>query len=226
MPERISVDSKFMNSVQIILASGSPRRRELLEKAGLRFRIVVSAADEHYTKKDPAGIVEELSRIKAEVVERELFGDGSFSAEAPEDETVIIGADTVVSVDGRILGKPKDRADAFRMIRRIQGRSHEVYTGVCLIRTGKERASRLLNFSECTKVHVVPMSEAEIHAYIDCGESMDKAGAYAIQGQFGKYIDRFDGDYENVIGLPVQAVLDGLEEIMKEDGTVCPDAKA
>ncbi len=200
---------------KLILASGSPRRRELLSEAGLEFTVRVSEAEEIYHASKPAEIVQELSEIKALAVAREILKE---SAEIISPEPcIILGADTVVSADGRILGKPADPEEAAEMIRAIQGRAHEVYTGVCLILLlpcGREepglRTSEIRGFSEGTCVHVVPLSEQEIQNYVACGESLDKAGAYAIQGEFGKYIDRFEGDYENVIGLPVKRVLKEL----------------
>ena len=218
---------------QLILASGSPRRRELLKKAGFDFWVVVSDAEESYTEEEPAGIVRELAALKAEAVaaEPELWASpekeecGVFPA-SKDEGVIVLGADTVVSADGQILGKPKDEEEAKAMIRSIQGRAHEVHTGVCLIRMEqkesgacKEQVSACWNrtaktvFSVCTKVHVVPMTEDEISAYVSCGESMDKAGAYAIQGEFGKYIDFFDGDYENVIGLPAERVKEELQKL-------------
>ncbi len=205
-----------MQKIKLILASGSPRRRELLQKAGVSFTVMASDAEERYHASCPSGIVRELSEIKARAVLSKL----------PEDSglpVIVIGADTVVSVDGKILGKPADEEEALGMIQSIAGRSHEVYTGVTLIEAGasmKPDGIRTISFSECTRVHVVPMTEEEIRAYVACGESLDKAGAYAIQGAFGKYIDRFEGDYENVIGLPVARLLEELGKISGEDPAV------
>lgn len=215
-----------MMKTEIILASGSPRRRELLNRAGISFTVRASRAEEDFTGSGPAEMVEELSKRKAKAVAEEILLEQGTDASAAEAgrSFIVLGADTVVSVDGRILGKPADEEEACEMIRSIGGRAHEVYTGVCLIRIGAEgpgkkglRILELRNFSECTQVHVVPMSEREIRDYVACGESMDKAGAYAIQGAFGQYIDRFEGDYENVIGLPLQRVLSALSEMTKED---------
>ena len=185
---------------EIILASGSPRRRELLTREGIPFRVIVSHADEHISETDPNAYVETLAKRKAESVAENVNGDA-----------VILGADTIVCVDREILGKPADEEEAKAMIRKIRGRAHEVVTGVALIRKrGEETEERV--FSCTTYVHVRPMTEEEVEAYIAVGESMDKAGAYAIQGAFGAYIDRFEGDYDNVIGLPVTAVKEALKE--------------
>ena len=185
---------------KLILASGSPRRKELLEKAGLAFEIQVSHEEEHYTKTAPCEIVMELAALKAESI-----------ADLQTEDAVILGADTVVVSEGHILGKPSDEAEAKEMIRCLQGKTHQVMTGVCLIKiSGKDRIIR--HFYESTDVHVVSMPEEEIEKYIAVGESMDAAGAYKIQGAFGRYIDRFDGDMENIIGLPVKKVLKELED--------------
>ena len=207
---------------EIILASGSPRRRELLQGAGLRFTVRVSEAEEKYSASEPSDIVKELSKIKAGAVAEEILRESEGLVFTKP--CLILGADTVVSADGKILGKPADAEEAARMIRMIQGREHEVFTGVCLIalcpgEDGKPglRTSEIRNFSEGTKVHVVPMTEREIRDYVACGESLDKAGAYAIQGEFGKYIDRFEGDYENVIGLPIKRVLSEIRSMTEEE---------
>ena len=173
-------------------------------REGIPFRILVSDADETSTETSPAKLVEALSSLKAESVMEKLSGD-----------VIVLGADTVVSQDGRILGKPASSEEAEEMIRLIEGRAHEVYTGVTLIRKiGAARVKRV--FSVRTSVHVREMSDEEIRAYIALGESYDKAGAYAIQGAFGKYIDGFTGDRDNVIGLPVSDV----KKVLKEWGYV------
>ena len=170
----------------IILASGSPRRRELLEQAGIPFDIVVSNAEETITKTEPGEIVKELSFCKAQAV----------AIQHPD--RVVLGADTIVVLDGQVLGKPKDADDARHMIHAMQGGTHQVYTGVTLI-SGK----KVHSFYEKTDVHVYPMSEQEIENYVQSGDCMDKAGAYGIQGQFAIHIRGIDGDYYNVMGLPI-----------------------
>lgn len=190
--------------VRYVLASGSPRRRELLEQVGLCFEISPAHGDERITKEFPADIVEELSRGKAcEVAE-------AYLKKYEEDTTVIIGADTIV-VHGdengsRIMGKPKDAADAAAMLARLQGSTHQVYTGVTLvvIRSGEKE---VITFHEKTDVHMYPMTQEQIAAYVATGEPMDKAGAYAIQGRCAAYIRGISGDYNNVVGLPVARLM-------------------
>ena len=175
---------------RIILASASPRRKELLEQIGVRFEIRPSEGEENITLAAPEDVVKELAYQKAAEV----------AATAGED-AVVIGADTVVALDRQILGKPKDEQDACRMLRMLQGNTHAVYTGVCVIRNGKTEAR--VSFYEKTTVTVYPMSQQEIQAYIASGEPVDKAGAYGIQGSFAAFIREIRGDYNNVVGLPV-----------------------
>lgn len=174
--------------MKIILASASPRRRELLGQIGLDFEVRVSHVEEKVTATDPGSVVEELARQKAEAVLAQATDPG---------EILVIGADTVVALEGRILGKPADPAQAAKMLRQLSGKAHEVYTGVALLYRGKEKC-----FHERTKVEFFPMSEEEILAYVRLGECMDKAGAYGIQGVFARYVRGIAGDYNNVVGLP------------------------
>ncbi len=199
----------FIMIKRLVLASSSPRRRELLEQIGLHPEIIPSTVEEKVTDTDPVKVVESLSLQKAGDVAEKCRKD------EPEEETVIIGADTVVAIDGRILGKPRDREDALRMINLIQGRTHQVYTGVTLIvdRNGKERVR---TFSEETHVTVYPMDEKEIQDYVSSGEPDDKAGAYGIQGRFAAYIKKINGDYSNVVGLPAGRVCQELKAIFQE----------
>lgn len=185
-----------------ILASASPRRRELLKQIGIDFDICVSNADETTDETVPALLVEQLSSKKAEGVKESLtLQDGT------ENPVVIIGADTIVACDDRILGKPTDKENAREMIALIQGRAHQVYTGVTLIRVSDK--TETITFHEKTDVHVCPMQEDDIERYMeyrtsnDQFEWSDKAGAYAIQGYFARFVSGIDGDYNNVVGLPV-----------------------
>jgi len=179
---------------RLILASGSPRRRELLAKMGFTFEICTPDVDEHVPG-HASDIVRTLALRKGR------------AAAANYSEGVIIASDTLVSLDGVPLGKPKDKADAHRMLRALSGREHEVYSGVCLIdaATGQEEVQ-----VDRTGVWLRKISDEEIDAYIATGEPMDKAGAYAIQGLAGKFVERFDGSYENVVGFPVDVVRDML----------------
>lgn len=186
--------------MKIILASASPRRRELLEQIGLAFEVRVSDVEEKVTVSDPGQVVEELSRQKAEAVLAAL--------EEMEEDVLVIGSDTVVALEGHILGKPSDAEDAAGMLEELSGRSHEVYTGVTLLyrpgagESGGSQECRK-TFHERTKVAFYPLTEQEISDYVSSGECLDKAGAYGIQGIFARHVQGIEGDYYNVVGLPV-----------------------
>ncbi len=176
---------------KIILASASPRRRNLLSLMGLTFEVNPSKREEVITKSEPDAVVEELSFQKAEDIAGRT------------DNGLVIGSDTVVTIDGKILGKPATREEAIAMIRSLSGRVHEVYTGVTLIERENGRTVWTETFSEKADVKVMPLSEAEIEGYVDRGESMDKAGAYGIQGYFSVFVEEIKGEYATVLGLPV-----------------------
>ena len=180
---------------RIILASASPRRRELLLQVGITPEIEPSHVKEIITSTDPEAVVMSLSKQKAEDIASLHAGE----------EAVVIGADTVVAVDGKILGKPKDRCEAVGMIAMLQGRKHQVYTGVTVIDCGEagQYRERETTFAERTNVEIYPMTTEQIERYVDTGEPMDKAGAYGIQGRFAAYVKGISGDYNNVVGLPV-----------------------
>ena len=187
--------------MELILASASPRRKELLEKIGLPFTVQPAKGEERITQKSPAAGVMELSRQKAEEI-----------AAAQTEDCIIIGADTVVARGDKIMGKPKDAADAKQMLRSIADDCHQVYTGVTLNRTGAHPQS--VTFQEKTDVCLYPISDAELDAYIASGDPMDKAGAYGIQGDFAIYVKRFVGDYYNVVGLPIGRVYQELKRML------------
>ena len=192
-----------MGKSKIILASGSPRRKELLLQIGIVPEIIVSHVAEKITSDIPAEVVMSLAEQKAVDVAKEM----------PEG-TVILGSDTVVAADGKILGKPKSHEEAYEMIRRLAGRSHQVYTGVCLVKKGPEgEADTVVSFYDETDVNVSPMTEKEIREYADSEEPMDKAGSYAVQGFFARYIDGLKGSYANVMGLPVHLVYQELKKL-------------
>lgn len=193
---------------RIILGSSSPRRRELLEQIGLEFEVRVSGKEEIYHSLEPAAIVRELALMKAENVAEELEAE-----DTQEKDLIVIGADTVVVLDGEILGKPKDESDAERMLKSLQGRAHDVYTGVAFLTYGRNGEKETCNYAVGTKVHVNPMTESEIREYIATGEPADKAGAYGIQGRFAAFIEKIEGDYYNVVGLPVSRVYETLKEV-------------
>lgn len=177
---------------KILLASASPRRKEILQKAGVRFSVSVSQEEERITKSAPDEVVEELAGKKAYAVLKQNQEEG----------ILVIGADTVVSLDGEILGKPKDEDEAVSVLMRLQGRTHEVYTGVAVLRMENGEIKEHV-FSECTKVEFYPVSRKEIEDYVATREPMDKAGSYGIQGAFSAYVKGIRGDYYNVVGLPV-----------------------
>lgn len=192
-----------MEKKSIILASGSPRRKELLLQIGIVPEIIVSHVEEKITSDIPAEVVMSLAEQKAVDVAKEM----------PEG-TVILGSDTVVAADGKFLGKPKSHEEAYEMIRRLAGRSHQVYTGVCLVKKGLEgEADTVVSFYDETDVNVSPMTEKEIREYADSEEPMDKAGSYAVQGFFARYIDGLKGSYANVMGLPVHLVYQELKKL-------------
>lgn len=176
-----------------ILASASPRRKELLSQIGLEFEIKVSDADENISESLlPDELVKRLSKIKATAVREEL------SANFSDEENAIIGADTVVYLNGEILGKPKDEEDAFRMLRALSGVSHSVFTGVTILLPGET-----ITFANETKVTFDTLSDEEIRKYIASKEPMDKAGAYGIQGLGGAFVTSIEGEYANVVGFPI-----------------------
>lgn len=180
----------------IILASASPRRKEILELADLKFDVMPSDAQEITTKTAPNEVVMELASIKAKDIYKKS-----------EKQSMIVGADTVVAYQGQILGKPTDEADAKRMLTMLSGQTHEVYTGVCVIEDGKTKT-----FYEETKVTFYEISDEQIDYYIKTGEPMDKAGSYGIQEKAAVFIKGIEGDYYNVVGFPIARF---LQEITK-----------
>lgn len=199
---------------QIILASQSPRRKELLEQIGLEFEICPAKGEEIITKTIPEEVVMELSKQKAEEIAALVssFGENHKEITTPSD-ILVIGADTVVAYDGKILGKPVDEADAKRMLTMLSGNTHSVFTGVTLVLIDKSGRAGELVFYEKTDVKMHPMSEEEIDRYIATGEPMDKAGSYGIQGKCAIYIEKIDGDYNNVVGLPISRIYQELKNI-------------
>ncbi len=183
-----------MNDIKLILASGSPRRREMMELVGYDYEIVVSDADENVPECEPARYVEQLARRKAQAVFEK------------HPDCCVVGADTIVLIDGTIIGKPKDRNDAYRILRTLSGRMHTVYTGVAVLSPTGEQM-----FSDTTDVTFMPLADSEIWRYIDSGEPMDKAGAYGIQGLGAVLVRRVDGCYFTVIGMPLPRLYQALK---------------
>lgn len=187
---------------KLILASASPRRRELLAQVGADFVVIPANGEEIITKEQPQEVVMELALKKAEEVAEQITGVGY----------LVLGADTVVVCDGRILGKPKDEEDAVAMLSRLRGRVHQVYTGVALIDISKEGRS-VSQFYQETQVEMFPVTDEEIYNYVKSGEPMDKAGAYGIQGKGILLVREIRGDYSNVVGLPVGELYQRLRQL-------------
>jgi septum formation protein len=193
----------------LVLASASPRRQELLRNASIPFEVQPTNIPEvPQPGEAPRAFAERMAREKALAVFRLLPND------------FVLGADTIVIVDAEILGKPRDRADAVRMLRLLSGRMHQVTTGVCLLGLRPRDENGKIGFedvkSETTLVTMDPLGEDDIHGYVSTGEPMDKAGAYAIQGRASRWISRIEGDYFNVVGLPVSLVY----KMLREHGTI------
>lgn len=174
--------------MKVILASASPRRRELLSRLIPQFEVDPAHVDETGDSRDPVQLAEELAVRKA----KEVWGRHS--------QGMVIGADTIVTVEGKVLGKPEDEADAVRMLARLSGRTHQVITGVAIL-----TRERMIRFHQVTDVTFVPLEAAEIRQYVETGEPMDKAGAYGIQGVGALLVQEIHGDYWNVVGFPLSA---------------------
>ncbi len=187
---------------KLILASGSPRRRELLTEAGFTFEVKTSDVDEAIGVMEAPLLVRELALLKAAAV-----------AKTAREDCLVLGADTVVSAGGEILGKPKDWRDARRMLRLLSGRAHQVYTGVCIV---DAKTGRAVCKNERTDVLFRRLTNREIRAYIKTREPMDKAGAYAIQGGARRFVRGFVGNFDNVVGLPVGLVKELLKTEFSE----------
>ena len=192
-----------MQKKKIILASASPRRRELMAQAGYEFEVQVSHKEETYISETPDDIVKELALLKARDI-----------AEQNEaKDLVVIGADTVVAYQGAILGKPSSKEDAFAMIQSFQGDKHQVYTGVAILSYDEEGNETVVNHAVKTDVYVNSMTDEEIWKYIESDNVMDKAGSYGIQSGFAIHIEKIEGDYFNVVGLPISYIYNILKDI-------------
>ncbi len=191
-----------MQDRKIILASASPRRRELMALAGYEFEVKVSHKEEVYHSTSPDEIVKELSLLKAMDISEQI----------EEKNVVIIGADTIVAHNGKILGKPKSKEDAFAMIQSFQGDKHQVFTGVTIIEIDAKGNQNVINHAVKTDVYVNPMTNEEIWNYIERDNVLDKAGAYGIQSGFAVHIEKIEGDYFNVVGLPISYIYEILKK--------------
>ncbi len=182
---------------RIVLASASPRRREILTQIGLSFDVIPAKGEEVVNSSDAAEVVLKLSNDKA----MEIAGNCNA-------DVLVVGADTVVALNNRILGKPKNREEAFNMISSLRNGCHSVYTGVTIVLGEVVRS-----FVSETKVYVYDMTDEEIYSYIDSGDCYDKAGGYGIQGLFARYVEKIDGDYLNVVGLPVSRLMQEIKKV-------------
>ena len=192
-----------MGNKRIILASASPRRKEIMAMAGCEFEVQVSHKEEVYEATEPGEIVKELALLKAK--------DVASMNEAKS--LIVIGADTVVAHNGKILGKPQSEQDAFDMIKGYQGDKHQVYTGVAILDYDEEGIERVVNHAVKTDVYVNAMTDEEVWNYIHSDNVMDKAGAYGIQSGFAIHIEKIEGDYFNVVGLPISYVYEELKKL-------------
>jgi septum formation protein len=196
--------SKILTN-QIILASASARRQELLERHGIKFDILITDANEEVDFQiSPSDFVTLIARRKLDAA-IEKIALKEFKVDVGR-EAVIIAADTIVAIDDKILGKPKDLEEAFDMLKLLQGRTHEVYTGLAIYIEDKSENKITQDYC-CTKVYMRPLSNEEIINYINQENPLDKAGAYAIQGKAAEFIEKIEGDYNNVVGLPVDLLL-------------------
>ncbi len=184
--------------MNIILASASPRRKEILTDMGYEFKIIVSDANENITEADPCILTEKLAKLKADAV-----------SDKADENDIIISADTVVAIDDRILGKPKDKSDAENMISALSGNVHRVITGVCVKTANKEFIAH-----DITYVYFKKLTAQQIEDYVSTDEPYDKAGGYAIQGLAGKFVDKIEGSYTNVVGLPKELLQKMLNKLI------------
>ncbi len=217
-------NKKMTDNMKIILASGSPRRKELLSQAGLDFSIEISDVDETVDTQDAAETVKLLSERKAEAVAKNHFkrnedkdqseaSNDSQDKENSKEELLIVSADTVVALDNHVIGKPKDEEDALKILMSLSGKTHDVYTGVCCISMLDGNVTTKDCFVVRTAVTMYDFGEGEALEYIATGEPMDKAGAYGIQGIGARLVEKIDGDYNNVVGFPLATFLRRMGKI-------------
>ena len=198
--EKSPVNERKRTVMKLILASASPRRKEILTTLGVEFTVRTADADESCDLSDPGARVEAIALKKAMAVQDAMRAEGSL-----DEDTLILASDTLVTLEGVFLGKPRDEADAYAMLSVLQGRTHTVASGLAICYKGRTATSH-----ELTGVTFAPMTEAEIETYLATGEPFGKAGGYAIQGYAARYIKGIEGDYFNVVGLPVRRLYETL----------------
>ncbi len=212
----MNITDKINSEFRVILASQSPRRKQLLELAGIDFEIWPSDKEEIITKTKPEDICVELSRQKALDVASSIRTYNELHSDlTTETDILVIGADTIVVSGSEVLGKPKDEEDAARMLRMLSGKTHSVYTGVTFVFSEGSGRVGEYSFFEETKVSFWPLDDEEIDRYVSSGDALDKAGAYGIQSGAAVFIRAIEGDYYNVVGLPVSRILQELKNITK-----------
>lgn len=187
--------------MQVILASESPRRKQLLAATGISFHAIPSNIDEHA-----------FDDIPLEERPEELAFQKAQSVAASNPDTIVIGADTIVVLDNEALNKPRNSEDACAMLRKLSGRTHHVLTGVCLV-----TPTQVIRFTAQASVHFIPLTEEDIHRYVDTQEPLDKAGAYAIQGGASSFVDEIHGDYNAIVGFPIGKVMHHLWPILNHE---------
>lgn len=208
------IADRINKDFRVVLASASPRRKQIMELVGLQFEVWPSEKEEVITKTDPADICKELSRQKALDVASSIRTYNEAHPDlTTQTDILVIGADTIVAKDGKIFGKPADEADAKNMLKSLSGDTHSVYTGVSLVFISKEGRVGEHTFCEETKVTFFEAGDAELDAYIATGDVYDKAGAYGIQSGAAAFVKGIDGDFYNVMGLPVARMLWELKSI-------------
>ncbi len=203
-----------MSSFRVVLASGSPRRKEILEQVGVEFEVWPSSVEEVISSNVPQDVCVELCKQKALDVASQIktYNESHADLTSPQD-ILVIGADTIVSFDGEILGKPRDEEDAVNMLCKLQGNTHQVFTGVCLVFISKDGRVGETSFFDETDVTFYPVTTERIRSYVESGEPMDKAGSYGIQGYFAKYIKEIKGNYNNVMGFPIGRIINELDKL-------------
>lgn len=213
--QRELIKERKRSMYKIILASASPRRKEILNTMGIKYQLMVADVEEVVSETEPGKMVEALASVKAEAVlnkyrqlEEGNKGNKGNKSNEKYEPFIIIGADTMVFYKGQALGKPKNEEDAYRMLSMLSGGSHEVITGVSIIISNNE--VERISFAVSTQVRFVDLTDKQIRDYIATGEPMDKAGAYAIQGKFGIYVKEIVGDYYNVVGFPIAKIYEVL----------------